>query len=313
MDLVGAGTVVAQEAAFSTLESFISIPKTLVQLGYEPVPPIPYTNFLGFSGYLRPNAFKYCGLLFKSHGYEVIFTGFTTRLAERLAYRYAFFQTSQAVDVLLKDARGQNRDEVEEGLSSRVLNTAVAATVSQCTAVIVCHPFRLLGVRLIGQLAGGPQPYTPYGWYNIVQTEGVSGLYSGLGVALLAEATQAVVMSVTTALAFEFVVPLLLGDPKDDGVSDPDEDELSIEQQQNDRFVRQFVAGQIASSMGNPLFYPFQVARSLMLVNGTNLAVAHMTPHFTSTLHCMNYLSLQPSHRGLMRGANIMRRFTWVE
>ena len=69
----------------------------------------------------------------------------------------------------------------------------------------------------------------------------------------------------------------------------------------------------LVQSLGNPLFYPFQVARTLMIVNGTELEIARKTPDFTSPMHCLNYLSLQPSHRGLMRGANILRRFTWVE
>lgn len=62
-------------------------------------------------------------------------------------------------------------------MAQRVVAAAATAAVAQGTAVVVCHPFRLLGVRLIGQLVGGPQPYTPFGLLNIFETEGIPGLY----------------------------------------------------------------------------------------------------------------------------------------
>ena len=67
--------------------SFIVIPKTLVQLGYEPLPAVPHTNFLGMKGYLRPNAFKMCGLLYGTHGHDFLLTGFTTRCVKANAWQ----------------------------------------------------------------------------------------------------------------------------------------------------------------------------------------------------------------------------------
>lgn len=99
------------------------------------------------------------------------------RLLERLSYRYTFIRVTRAMEKVLPEQMYSKDAEAKADFTTRVLNTAVTATVSQCAAVVICHPFRLLGVRLIGQLIGGPQIYKPFGWYAVLQTEGVGGLY----------------------------------------------------------------------------------------------------------------------------------------
>lgn len=123
--------------------------------------------------------------------------------------------------------------------------------------------------------------------------------YSGLGSALLAEAAYASTLATLTQVMNEYVTPLLL-------------DNKQMEHE-NQMAIRKMISHHLAVTLGNPIFYPFQVARTIMLVNGSGVGAAALTPEFGTTFDCLGYLSAQPNHRGLMRGSNLLRRFTYVE
>lgn len=321
--VLAAGSVVAQEIVFTgLLGPIIEIPKTLVQLGYEPNwagYPVKYTNFLGMSGWIRPGFLKICSHLMDVHGKSVLLTGFTTRVLERLTFRLVFNTVQSSVESIIPEQMF-TRAHSDAALSRRVFNSTVTSVISHCAAVAACHPFRVLGVRLIAQLVDPVDSaplYTPYGWLQIFQNEGPAGLLAGIETALIAEAAQAVVLSVTAALTFEFLAPLLLGSQNDDNEDDVDDEaESKAELERRNQWLwRQAISVQLASSLGNPLYYPWQVARSMMVVTGTELEVAKRVPTFSKPWDCYDYLarkSVQNSaHLGLMRGSDIIRRFTW--
>lgn len=109
----------------------------------------------------------------------------------------------------------------------------------------------------VGEGDGRGQPHDKHGCTLTCQYEITKNIInhfsvldrSGLGVAILAEAVQAVVMSLTAALAYEYVAPLLLGENKtrDGGESEAEQDS---EEEAQTMFIRQFVSVQMASVSG---------------------------------------------------------------
>jgi len=305
---------VASTCISVSVSTIVVVPQMLVQLGYEPLPAIRYTNLLGWEGWLRPNCFKYSQILVQRHGYGVFFTGLPCRVVSTVVYSRVYNAVAEAVEGALP---GQPSAEAEDdSVTNKTLGNLAVTAAAKCAAGVVSHPICLLEVRLVAQLLGGAQLYRsfPFGLVDIYQGEGFGGLFRGLAATVVANLVSAAVMTAATALLQEYVIPFIMTEPAKEGLSGETTSPLADDASENAVLVlRQHTTAHLAKFISGDLVYPLELSKTLMMVNGTNLAAASLNPHFDSFIDCVKYLHLQPPHRGLKRGQSMIRRFSWVE
>lgn len=65
--------------------------KTLIQIGYEPLPAYPTRNIWGKPKIALPGVFSYLGFIIREDGhFSAIFRGLSYRIVERLAYERSY-------------------------------------------------------------------------------------------------------------------------------------------------------------------------------------------------------------------------------
>lgn len=128
------GHVIVLRQIFNPLR----VARTLIQLGYEPLPPKPYFNSLCLPGlpkrtYFFPNAFIYARYLIRENGFWNLMTcGFAARLfLDVLAEACQFMNRRFVVEYYpnetrqLRDAEADAEDDDDEGMGAPMRKTAL--------------------------------------------------------------------------------------------------------------------------------------------------------------------------------------------
>jgi carrier protein len=282
------------------ISSPMSVIRTLIQLGHEPIAPKPHVNFIGQNGFLRPGMIKYGKELVSTHGYKALFIGIEARLIEAYVSDLMLARTKEALKNAVTDVDGDENAKVP------VVTEIVMESTALCGAIIVCHPFKVIGTNMIAQLVGGENVFIGiYGsLVHLYDEEGIAGWFRGLAPAIVGEIVYAISITLLTKAISEYVTPKLVG-----GGSRSTNEEAAEEQ----RNAEQMVSHHLAATFANPLFYPFRVVRTIMAVQGTGLAASRppTTAEYLGWTDCFVDLWSMPSHRGLMR-TNGLRRFSTV-
>jgi len=154
-----------------------------------------------------------------------------------------------------------------------------------------------VSTRIVAQSVGEvvPKLYTNpiQGLLRIYTEEGVQGLWSGLVPALLGEVAFVASISLCNHIVRKVFQSLMT---------------MPSEQSEEAKPIDS-IMGSIAMTMAAPLYYPFGLIKTMMMVNPSRLPIAQ--PKFLTWTDCANYLKSIDGYgnRGLLRGSAIYRRF----
>lgn len=154
--------------------------RTLMQMGYEPLPAYRGTNLFGKETYYYPNVLRYLKHIYSVDGFTGLFRGYGCAV---LAKAVAVYTTAK-VDALLGPAdKGEANDQTKptwNQCTQKILREVRA----QSWGVLASHPFQVMTIRCMGQFIGRENAYSSL---NIVQNfkeiynqQGIGGFFVGL-------------------------------------------------------------------------------------------------------------------------------------
>eukprot|EP01136_Pigoraptor_vietnamica_P017662 Opistho-1_new@63149 len=327
---------VGLQAASTAFAWPFMVSRELMQIGYEPVKPRKATDIFGKTVYRLPSGVGYARHIHGKVGWRGLFRGFATRaleglvntlvrnLVKRAIYKAVGWDTPSTVTpgiptpVQLQIAYPHVPQP--DGLTfSGCAKELVVEVISGCVAQLVSHPLRVVSCRMAAQYIGGERIYT--GVFQslrlIYVREGfVEGLYVGIVPALLGEVIET---AVTTGLRQLSIAFFDEDDEDEDEESESDdeagEDELDRASSKQAAIAQERgLAVQIGQVLLSPLFYPFLLIKTRMIVANAGL-VASQAPFFMGGIHAswVDYWAEAHarggwSSEGLLRGSTMFGR-----
>ncbi|XP_038049244.1 mitochondrial carrier homolog 2-like [Patiria miniata] len=268
--------------------------KTLIQIGYEPLPPRPGRNVFFRKTLLLPGVAAYSRHIYKVDGFLGLYRGFVPRLCSTITGSAVATKVAEKLDELfpvtdqkdLEAQKGKAKGTAQVSNATFVLETC-KMTVSHSCAVIVTHPFHVIAVRSMVQFIGRESKYSgwlqPYG--EVYSDSGIKGFFVGLVPRLLQD-----VMTLWLARTlFQIFNNLLLSDKM-----------VNINELRSYAYaITGFLAGIVT--------YPLGLVSNMMAVNDSGLVAGSppFMPKYSRWTDCWRDLS----HKGLLkRGSSILFR-----
>ncbi|ESO00705.1 hypothetical protein HELRODRAFT_83020 [Helobdella robusta] len=271
-------------SAVSTIYHPVAYAKTLIQIGYEPLPPYLTSTLLGNPTYMYPNVMKYIGHIYRTDGFFGLYRGLSCRLVSGIvgtvvtnSVQTSIIESLEAADELDEDIK---EDEV-----MMLLKSTFYETISRCAGVLCSHPFYVIYVRSMAQFVGRETRFSSFfdSVIDISNNEGISGFFAGLIPRLVGEmftiwianvltyAMNSIMNNISINLHFEnysvsknsSLLPYLLASNTE----------------------KRLIASQIT--------YPFTVVSVVMSVNSSKLVAASqpITASYDNWIVCWNHLS----------------------
>lgn len=289
--------------------------KTLIQIGYEPLPSFPTRNIFGRPKIGLPGALSYLGFVFRHEGVTGIFRGLPYNVIDYFSYRYTYnyieknvgkycpylqittpdlsedsaevttTEYQPAPNLIIKLHKDGRRQNVPIDFSSSFDElTRVVARDGLCItgALVASYPFHVLLIRNFASFVGKETVYDfPFSAIkDIVNNEGLLGFYSGFVPRLIGELSCLVV---TKSIIILLIKPYC---------NTPEYSSILTT---------------IVNFIVPAVLYPFNLVSTVMAVNGCkSIQAANLEPEFISWTECWNHLS---SMGNLKRGSSIIWRF----
>ncbi|RUS91825.1 hypothetical protein EGW08_000396 [Elysia chlorotica] len=262
--------------------------KVLMQVGYEPLAPVPSTTFIFRRDVLvYPNIFKYMGHIRDIDGFRGLYRGVVPRI---LAGTFgnmvqinvqAKMKGSESKSSKDRDGHGEDDEDFVPWLQRFAQETS-EETLSRCCGVIASHPFHVIMIRSMVQFVGRETRYTSV-WSStkeIYEQEGVLGFFAGLVPRLIGE----VLTIWFTSFLARFINKYLV-------------------QEKDLKSYTGAACGLVVSHFT----YPFTLVTNVMAVNGSRLLAGQqpLMPVYNGWTDCMSSLS---SEGDLKRGASAFWR-----
>eukprot|EP01135_Chromosphaera_perkinsii_P003231 Nk52_evm6s239 gene=Nk52_evmTU6s239 len=173
--------------------------------------------------------------------------------------------------------------------------------VAGCAGIIVSHPFSVVSLRKVAQIAGGEVAYDGFlqPWIHIWKNEGLEGVFAGLAPALIGEVVKIVCLSLLRH-GIEHLLPL---EEDVDGVDEYEDEDINSDKK---------LIYQAVQLMATPLVYPFSLVKTRMVVNNCDLVVGKepYAPVYRTWVSCFTHMYSQGgwTSQGLLKGSGILRR-----
>lgn len=253
---------VAVDCATMTATHPITLIKTLIQLGHEPLAPYTGRTWTFAKQQFLPGALPYGHFIVKQDGFCGLFRGLTPRLGSSLTFslanRFIGDQLSKHANICPEEATVE--DSWEEGFK-KVGQKIVHKSIVESLAVVLSYPLNVLAIRSMAQFISREDAYDSLigGTEEIFTQEGWSGFFSGITPKLVG-----VILGITLIEAASFAIKKQINQV-DEEVKKDNQDLFSLLNQHASLF-----AGVIA----NTFTYPYTLASTIMSVNGSRLSCA---------------------------------------
>ena len=141
---------------------WITFPKTLIQLGHEPLSPYEARDWRFWnSSYYRPGVFPYARHIINTDGFLGAWRGLTPRIWSALIYNFTKRTTSNIVDKVWKP--DDEEPDVTKDSASQVLIKAskkcLRASISDIVATVASQPFHVMAIRSMCQFISREDVY----------------------------------------------------------------------------------------------------------------------------------------------------------
>ncbi|XP_075230198.1 mitochondrial carrier homolog 2-like [Lycorma delicatula] len=262
----------------------IEYAKTLIQIGFEPVPPRMTTTIFGKPALGLPSVFSYVKYIYSVDGITGCFNGLTPRLFNVLL-------TTVAHDYIIDKYKIPEEEVEEEGLGHtesqlRFIKILARDLLATSSAIIISQPFHVITVRKIGQFVGRETKYSGVfsSLYTVYKEEYVSGWFSGLLPRLVGEVATVFLVSTITFAVNSYLTS-------------------------NDTNIHHLLGIGIDFFVKN-LTYPLHVIDVCLAINSSGLKAGsepHMPNYESSSIKCWQDLS---NNKQLKRGSALLWRYT---
>ncbi|GFS12303.1 mitochondrial carrier homolog 2 [Elysia marginata] len=264
-------------AALTALLHPFGYAKVLMQVGHEPLAPVPSTTFIFRRDVLvYPNIFKYMGHIKEVDGFRGLYRGVVPRvLAGTFGNMVQIniqgrLKESESKSSKGRDTSAEDDEEFVPWLQKFAQETS-EETISRCCGVIASHPFHVIMVRSMVQFVGRETKYNSI-WSStkeIYEQEGILGFFAGLVPRLIGE--------VITIWFTNFLA----------------------------RFINKYLVQE--KLVVSHLTYPFTLVTNVMAVSGSRLYAGQqpIMPVYKNWTECMSSLSRDGD---LKRGASAFWR-----
>ncbi|XP_062550121.1 mitochondrial carrier homolog 2 [Armigeres subalbatus] len=268
--------------------------KVLMQIGFEPVAPVPGRTLFGRPTMVLPNVFQYAAFIKDVDGFYGCFRGLSAKIVGNLLS--AHFSEKIADELELEDVKDsdtkrksaddggivdieEDRRQLDEQFKKQLKRNLVVHTAG----VFISQPFHVISVRMMAQFVGREKIYTGL-WASIREIwseEGFHGFFSGLVPRLLCDLGCLVIASSATYLASRYVV-----------------------REREGRIYFSSISQFIASS----LFYPYHVVSTCMIVKGSRLKAGCLPnmEQYKDWRDCYGKLKAAGQHK---RGSSLFFRY----
>ncbi len=259
---------------------------TLVQIGYEPLPPKLSKSIFGRTQLQLPGFFTYMNYIVKTDGFFGIYRGLRFNIAYSVAYRFVYNNADSLSKQTKLFGSIKTTDEKFKDLKSLSLSL-VNETLSRVAALAVAYPFHVMMVRSMSQFVGRETHYDSItsAILDIYYTGGLSGFYSGFVPFVLG---NCILLYLESGLIY------LLRNHVD----------KSLELSKNT-----FVLSSI-SIVTRSLIYPFRIVSTVMSCNGSSArsvaASAYTAPGYENWQECMRSLWARGE---IKRGSSLFWRY----
>ena len=292
-------------AAFKATSVVISHPieygKTLIQLGYEPIPPFATRTLMGKQAIGLPGIFSYLGYIKERDGILGLWRGLHHKLVVVAVHSFGSQLGFNVFDFVTgipppnpADEGSILEEEVDDEISPSVRSKVKQATnvlLRDCSAkafaVVLSQPFHVMTVRCMAQFVGRETKYSAFliSTQSVIADSGWKGFFSGLVPRLVGELA-------TITLTHALIHAVRISFP---------EASRRIDKGMN---VTSTVIGILATSFT----YPLTVVGNCMAVSASGLVAGSppYMPHLASWTHAWTELS---RHNQLDRGSSVLKRY----
>ncbi|CAD5118514.1 DgyrCDS7209 [Dimorphilus gyrociliatus] len=240
---------------FSALTHPFAYAKVLIQLGYEPIPPVRSRSLLGKPVYSYPNIFRYMKYLAHEEGFLGLYRGFLPRasstvlsniITQCISSTPCFKRNTDRLTLGKHETKAQNDSFVI------LIKDTSKEMVARCTGVIISYPLQVIMIRSMAQFVGQETIYNSIlnGFNEIYKNEGVAGFFEGLLSRLAGEVATLWACNIISHLAVKYLIS-----------QTEDPEKLSI------------LISPIASVLVTNWTYPFILTANIMAVNNSGLAI----------------------------------------
>jgi carrier protein len=263
---------------------------TLIQLGYEPVPPerrfsIVFQRYM----YYWPGIVGYARAIARQDGWLELYRGVSGSFATDVTGILASALLNPTADKIVAKIplsvvpdNGDTPDNEDNIVTTRaILVRGVRMFCKQLmvrsAVIIITQPFQTVTIRMIAQHVGKETIYdTVWGAFReIYQREGVAGFYKGVVPALLG-GVLSIVMNVTLWVSLELVMKM-------------------ITQEAGKTVIRSLVRPFLMSYVPRSYAYPFELMRAVLSANDSGLKIGSepYAPKFDTWRDCYHHLKAQ--------------------
>lgn len=223
--------------------------KTLIQLGYEPVPAKTGRTLMGKQVELYPNVFSYIGYIRQNDGFFGMYRGLAPKLAGSFVSMVLSEKIADSLGVPLPQELG-DIDLNDEQLLSQFKENLKRDLVVEVSGVILSHPLHVISVRMMAQFVGKETLYDSFigSIVEIYKDNGVLGFFSGITPKLLFDVLCLVLSSSTVYVLNKYLI--------------------------KDKVARQYNTS-ITQFVFSSVLYPLQLISTCMTVTGSKLAAGN--------------------------------------
>lgn len=276
--------------------------KTLMQLGFEPMPAKPSKTLFGKPVMRLPSVFSYIGYIRRNDGFFGMYRGVSAKILMSISKGFVFANTQFYLQEnwlkprnwrrhmskrTLKTAPAYYEYDEDESIREAIppfMDHLIVETCSRTLAIIISHPFHVITVRMCAEFVGHESNYTSI--VDMIRDLFKPGIFSGLAPRLIADLVLFWACSSITFLVCKSVNPRV--------------GKMSV--------VKNYVTF-AANFIFTAYLYPFHIVSTVMAVTdvpGDELMASRLDPPFENWLQCWRYLSLSGE---LSRGASPIWRY----
>ncbi|EAT32738.1 AAEL015041-PA [Aedes aegypti] len=237
--------------------------KVLMQIGFEPITPVPGRTLLGRPTMVLPNVFQYAAYIKHVDGFSLCFRGLSAKIIGNLLSAHFSEKIADEMNLeVVKDSDSKRKGKEDRGASvdteeeDRLLDEQFKKQLKRnlvvhAAGVAISQPFHVISIRMMAQFVGREKIYTGL-WASIREIwsqEGIFGFFSGFVPRLLCDLGCMVVASSATYLASKYLI-----------------------REREGRIYFSSISQFVFSSM----FYPYHVVSTCMIVNGSRLKAGNL-------------------------------------
>jgi len=274
-------------AAASIVFHPITYTKLLIQLGHEPLPPVPTTTIFGRRVLAYPSVFKYLGHIKKREGFLGLYRGLGARLVGGIAASFVSNQTLLYFKSLPNPQKEIDEDDDAMEAFKHLCRETSYEMAARCAGTVVSQPFQVIMVRSMAQFVGGEDKYN--GIFSSIVTiykeDGILGFFAGLLPRLVGE-----VLTVWMVNSLIHVIETYL-----------------LPKTQAPKGMKAYTTA-VCTMLVSQLTYPFTVVSNVMTVSGSQLAAGN-PPHMENYGCWMDCFSDLRARGQLKRGSSLFWRY----